>query len=225
MVKTNNFLFVAPHPDDEVLGCGGVIKKLTLRGTLVYVLVVTRGKKEKYSDEKIMKVRNEALKAHKILGVTETRFLDFPAPDLDLISLAEISEAISKIIIELKIETLYLPHRGDIHHDHKAVYNAGMVAARPLVNNSVRRVFSYETLSETEWSDPFGDDFFIPTTFVDITDVFSYKLEAMKCFESQLREFPNPRSLKAIEALSNFRGCMVGYKNAEAFETIRVIED
>jgi LmbE family N-acetylglucosaminyl deacetylase len=224
MVSTNNILFVAPHPDDEVLGCGGLIKKLTLKGISVYVLVMTRGKKAKYSDEKIARVRNEALRAHKILGVTETRFLDFPAPDLDMVSLAEISETISGIIRELKIETLYLPHKGDIHHDHKVVFNAGMVAARPSGDNPVRCVFSYETLSETEWSAPFGDEFFVPTTFVDITDVFSYKLEAMKCFTSQLREFPNPRSLKAIEALSNFRGCTVGCSHAEAFETIRIIE-
>lgn len=224
MSSNNNVLIVAPHPDDEVLGCGGLIKNLTLNGIPVCVLVMTRGKREKYSDDKIARVRNEALRAHEILGVTETRFLDFPAPDLDTISLAEISEAISVIIRDLKIEILYLPHRGDIHQDHKAVFNAGMVAARPNWNCTIRRIFSYETLSETQWSAPTGEEFFIPTTFVDITEVIEYKLEAMKCFASQLRDFPNPRSLRAIEALSNFRGCTVGLCHAEAFETIRIIE-
>jgi N-acetylglucosamine malate deacetylase 1 len=225
MIKLKNILFVAPHPDDEILGCGGVMRKFSVSGNSVFVLVVTRGKKEKYSDEKIVKVRNEALKAHEILGVKETRFLDFPAPDLDSISLAEISESIYRVIREFKADTLYLPHRGDIHHDHKAVFYAGMVASRPFGDNMVQNVFSYETLSETEWSSPSGNEFFIPTAFIDISDTIYYKLEAMKCFASQLREFPNPRSLQAIEALATFRGCTVGCKYAEAFETIRLIAD
>ena len=225
MLHGNNILFVAPHPDDEVLGCGGTMKKLSDLGGNIHVLIITRGKPEKYSDERILKVRNEAMAAHKILGVSETRFLDFPAPDLDKISLAEISEAISGIIIEFKIDTLFLPHRGDIHHDHKIVFNAGLVASRPTNNCTVKRIYSYETLSETEWAVPTSDEIFIPTCFINISGVFSLKTEAMKCFKSQLRNFPNPRSLKSIEALANYRGSTVGCSHAEAFMTIRVIED
>lgn len=221
----NNILVIAPHPDDEVLGCAGIIKRFSLRGDKIYVLIATRGKPEIYSKERIKNVREEALKAHKILGVTETRFLNFPAPDLDLISIAEISEAISKVIAEFKIDTLFLPHHGDIHHDHKAVFNASLVASRPVGNSGVKRIYSYETLSETEWAAPFCDEAFIPTHFVDITETFAFKLEAMKCYKSQLREFPNPRSLKSVEALSIFRGSTVGFSHAEAFMTIRIIED
>ena len=221
----SNTLIIAPHPDDEILGCGGTIKKLSASGTRVVVLVATRGKKEMYSEERILNVRNEARKAHKILGVTETRFLDFPAPDLDRVSLAEISGAISEVIREYDIATVYLPHYGDIHHDHRVIFQAGLVAARPVNGNPVKSIFSYETLSETEWAAPLGDMTFIPTRFVNISDFFNLKLEAMKCFKSQLRDFPNPRSLKAIEALANLRGSTVGFNFAEAFMTIRIIED
>lgn len=221
----SNTLIIAPHPDDEILGCGGTIKKLSASGIRVVVLVATRGKKEMYSDERIINVRNEAKKAHKILGVTETRFFDFPAPDLDRVSLAEISGAISEVIREYDIATVYLPHYGDIHHDHRVIFQAGLVAARPVNGNPVKRIFSYETLSETEWAAPLGDMTFIPTRFVNISDFFNLKLEAMKCFKSQLRNFPNPRSLKAIEALANLRGSTVGFNYAEAFMTIRIIED
>jgi LmbE family N-acetylglucosaminyl deacetylase len=220
----NNVLVVAPHPDDEVLGCGGTIKKLTSQGVKVIVLVITRGKKELYSEEKIKNVREEALNAHRMLGVAETQFLDFPAPDLDLISIAEISRAISRVIEKYEIETIYLPHRGDIHHDHKAVFNAGLIASRPHIDNPVKRIYSYETLSETEWAAPFSDDAFIPTYFVNITDVFTLKLKSMKCYKSQIRKFPNSRSLKSIEALANYRGGTVGLSYAEAFMTIRVID-
>jgi LmbE family N-acetylglucosaminyl deacetylase len=217
-------LVIAPHPDDDILGCGGIIKKYSQAGHNVYVLIVTRGASRFYSEEKIENVRTETLQAHTILGVKETIFLDFPAPDLDLVSNADISQEIAKNIQLREIDTLYLPHGGDIHHDHKVVFNAGLVAARPIRNQSIKRIFSYETLSETEWAAPFNCDKFIPTYYINISDVFAFKLKAMRCFKSQLREFPNSRSLKSIESLANYRGSTVGFSHAEAFMTIRVIE-
>jgi len=219
----NNILVVAPHPDDEVLGCGGIIKKFASRGYNITVIIVTRGKPEIYSEERIINVRNEARRAHKLLDVMETIFFDFPAPDLDIIAISDISASISKVINDFKPGTIFLPHKGDIHQDHKVVFNAGMVASRPL-GGLVKRIFTYETLSETEWAVPSGDSVFVPTYFVDISEVFNYKLEAMKCYRSQLREFPNPRSLKTIESLASFRGSTVGSSYAEAFMTIRIIE-
>lgn len=225
MLDKENILIVAPHPDDEVLGCGGILKKYSARGAGVFVLIITRGKPEKYSDDKIKKVRSEALTAHKILGVTETRFLDFPAPDLDRVSLADISEAIFSIITEFKIDTLFLPHRGDIHHDHNIVFKAGLVASRPVNEYSVKRIYSYETLSETEWAAPYCDEAFIPTYFVDISQEIDDKMKAFSSFKSQIRSFPSSRSLENIEALSKFRGATVGIERAEAFMVIRIIEN
>jgi len=178
-----NILIVAPHPDDEVLGCGGMIKKYTNQGDHVFVLVVTRGAPKLYSDERIENVRAEARTAHKLLGVKETIFFDFPAPQLDMVSLAEISGSISKVIQDLHIQQLYLPHRGDIHNDHTIVFKAGLVAARPVNNCSVKEIYCYETLSETEWAAPFSDDAFIPTHFINISDQIDMKLEAMQCFK------------------------------------------
>jgi LmbE family N-acetylglucosaminyl deacetylase len=225
IVMIKNILVIAPHPDDEVLGCGGTIKKLSSQNKNVYVLVVTRGKEGVYPEEKIRNVRKEALTAHHLLGVKETNFLDFPAPELDLISVSELASAMAKVIRESKVDTVYLPHQGDIHHDHKAVFNAGLVATRPNKKNPVKHIYTYETLSETEWAAPLNDDAFIPTRFVNITEFFTAKLEALKCYKSQLRDFPDPRSLKSIEALANIRGSTVGFTYAEAFMTIRIIED
>lgn len=218
-------LIITPHPDDEVLGCGGIIKKKTANSVLVNVLVMTRGKRGLYTDERIENVREEARNAHKLLGIENTIYLDFPAPELDTVSISELSMAISTVINKLRPDTIFIPHRGDIHHDHKAVFTASLVAARPVNKYHVKRIYSYETLSETEWAAPYGDDAFIPDYFVNISPEFSFKLEAMKCFKSQIREFPNPRSLKAIESLAHFRGSTVGFTYAEAFMTIRVIED
>jgi len=218
-----NVLILAPHPDDEVLGCGATIKKLSDEGNLVFVLVASRGSQRLYDQTKVEAVRKEALAAHALLGVKQTFFLDFPAPELDTIPLADISREIAKVLTENKINVLYLPHRGDIHNDHRVVFNAGLVAARPVGDYSVKEIYAYETLSETEWAAPFADDAFIPTCFVNVEESLNSKMEAMKCFKSQLKAFPNPRSLETIEALAKFRGATVGFKAAEAFMIIRQI--
>ncbi|MCX6235998.1 MAG: PIG-L family deacetylase [Bacteroidia bacterium] len=220
----NKVLIIAPHPDDEVLGCGAIIKRFTEQGNTVYILIVTRGSAKMYSDDGIAKVRKQALQAHALLGVKETIFFDYPAPELDVISKAAISSSISELITRLKIEILFIPHRGDIHHDHHIVFNAALVAARPVGNYTIKTIYAYETLSETEWAAPYTNDAFIPNHFVNIERYMPYKLEAMSYYTGQLRVFPNPRSIEAIEALAKFRGATVGLNRAEAFMTIRTIE-
>lgn len=223
----NKILVIAPHPDDEVLGCGGTIAKHSHNGDEVYVAIVTNGHlgaPELFSKEGTQKVRSEALQSHQILGVKETYFLDFPAPRLDTIPSYQLSIAISKIIKERGITTLYIPHRGDIHKDHRIAYEAALVAARPINNCPVKKILAYETLSETEWAPPFGDDAFIPTVFKSIEGYLDKKLEAFSCFSTQIKEFPHPRSLKTIEILSNLRGATVGMNNVEAFMLIREIQ-
>jgi LmbE family N-acetylglucosaminyl deacetylase len=220
----HNVVFIAPHPDDEVLGCGATMNKYSQTGNEVYVLVITRGTPKLYSPEKIANVRKEAMEAHKVLGVKETIFLDFHAPELDITSQAAISREIAAVVEKYRITQMYLPHRGDIHSDHRVVFNAGLVAARPVGGNTVKAVYAYETLSETEWAAPFGDDAFIPTHFVDVTACFEAKLKAFACFKSQIKAFPNPRSIEGLTALASFRGATIGVPRAEAFMTIRTIE-
>jgi LmbE family N-acetylglucosaminyl deacetylase len=118
---------------------------------------------------------------------------------------------------------MYIPHRGDIHKDHRITYEAALVAGRPINNSPVKQILAYETLSETEWAPPFGDDAFIPTIFENIEGHLEKKLEAFRCFSTQIKEFPHPRSLKTIEILSNLRGATVGLSNVESFMLIREI--
>jgi LmbE family N-acetylglucosaminyl deacetylase len=119
---------------------------------------------------------------------------------------------------------MYIPHRGDIHKDHRIAYECSLVAARPIDNCSVRNIYAYETLSETEWAAPFSDEAFIPTRFVEVTNFIGKKLEGFSKFTTQMKSFPHPRSLESIENLSKMRGATVGVNNAEAFMVIREIE-
>lgn len=219
-------LIIAPHPDDEILGCGGIMHKLAQSAEDdVYVLIMSRGTPKLYSEDKIENVREEALAAHKTLGVKDTFFLNFHAPEMDAVPLADVSRSIAEVIQRLHIDVIFIPHRGDIHNDHTIVFKAALVAARPVGNYTVKEIYCYETLSETEWAPPFGDDVFIPNYFVNVTEQMPFKLEAMACFKSQLKEFPNPRSLETIEALAKFRGATVGFERAEAFMTMRRINE
>lgn len=221
-----NILIIAPHNDDEILGCGGVMAKFIKEGKNVYVSVVTNGflgAPELFSEEGTKELQGEAKSAHQYLGVKQTFFLDFPAVNLDAIPAYKLSLALSKIIKDCEIDTMYIPHRGDIHKDHRITYEAALVAGRPINNCTVKRIYAYETLSETEWAAPFGDDVFIPTVFVNIEDEIEAKVEAFRFFKSQIKEFPHTRSPEIIRVLSNFRGATIGCKNAEAFMLIRSI--
>lgn len=222
-----NILIVAPHCDDEILGCGGIMVKNVAEGNSVYVVIVGNGHigaPELFSKEGTKKVRGEALQAHKAIGVKKTFFLDFPAPRLDSVPSYKISLEVEKIIRAYNITDLFIPHRGDIHKDHRISYEASLVAARPINNNPVKRIFAYETLSETEWAAPFSDEAFIPNLFVDISNHLNNKIEAFKFFTTQIKKFPHPRSIESIRNLAMYRGSTISIESAEAFMIIRLIE-
>jgi len=223
----NKILVIAPHGDDEVLGCGATISKLVKEGNEVYVLICTNasvGAPELFSVDIIKQIRAEALAAHRMLDVKETFFLDFPAPMLDQYPRYKMSNEISAVIKRTSVDTVYIPHRGDCHKDHAIIHDCAMVACRPMANCIVKHVYAYETLSETEWGEPVAADFFVPVKYNTFTaEEFAAKLEAMNCFKSQLYPFPASRSLEAIEALAKYRGCTVSAERAEAFEVLRDI--
>lgn len=213
-------LIFAPHNDDEVLGAGGTIAKLADQGNEVFVCEVTTWKENPNGYEGI---RKQAVQAHDILGVKETFFLDFPVVFLKETPTKEKNKKFIDIVREVKPEIAFIPHVGDIHVDHVETATAAMVALRPIPNPQLKAIYAYETLSETEWNIPNTSNVFIPNVWSDITDTFERKIEAMKCFTTQLREFPHPRSLEAMEALARLRASTVGVQYAEAFSIIRSI--
>lgn len=216
-------LVVAPHPDDEVLGCGGTMARIADNGHEVHVAIVTKGYEPAFSSESVAQVRAELVEAHKILGVTQCHYLDLPAAALDTLAGAELNAAIGKLVQEIAPQTLFLPFLGDIHRDHQLIFTAGLVAARPRGPDVPRRIYAYETLSETNWAAPGVTETFAPNAFVDVSTTIERKLRAFACFESQVKSFPDERSLKTIEALATVRGATVYLPAAEAFMLLREI--
>lgn len=217
-------LVIAPHPDDEVIGVGGTIAKRALAGDEVYVCVVTKGCMPLFSPEYVEQGRSECRKADAMLGIKETVFLDFPAVMLETVPRYELNAKISDLIQRIGPDEVYIPHRGDMQIDHQMVVDAAMVGLRPKYEHVVRRIYAYETLSETGWNLPNVVNEFIPTVYEDISETMERKLEAMNVFQSQLSKYPNARSIGAIKALAQFRGAMVGINYAESFSLIREIK-
>ena len=161
--------------------------------------------------------------AHELLGVKRTIFLDLPLVRLNLVPKDEINAAFCRVVRETEPDVVYIPHAGDMHIDHRVVADSAMVALRPVETTSVKAVFAYETLSESEWNIPTADNVFIPNVYSDISDYLDVKIEAMRCFETQLRDFPQPRSAEAITALARLRGSTICVNAAEAFRAVRLI--
>lgn len=220
----DNILVVAPHADDEILGCGGTMAKNISEGNNVFVLILGQAPLSLYTEKDREKPLTEALEAHRRLGVKRTYFGRFDALFFGTLPQFELTKKISSIISKHSISTLFIPHVGDIHADHTVTHMASLVAARPIMHCPVKNILSYETLSETEWSPQRPGDIFCPNVFVDITSHIDRKIEVMRCYESQLKAKYHPRSEFGIMSLASMRGSVVSVKAAEAFQLVRSIQ-
>lgn len=215
-------LVIAAHPDDEVLGCGATIAKHAGFKDQVDVLVIGDGLTGRTKQKKV--AEKQACAAAKILGVRDVTFGGLPACRFDVRGQWEITKIIETQIRLIQPDTLYLHHYGDLHHDHRMVFEAAMPAARPVSGCSVKRVLCFEIPSSTDWAPPIAHRMFKPNVFVDVSKTFQKKMEALKkCYADEMREFPHPRSEKAIEAYARRWGAVSGLRMAEAFELIRDI--
>jgi LmbE family N-acetylglucosaminyl deacetylase len=208
-------LIFAAHPDDEVLGMGGTIKKLS-RQNQVHLCVVSEGATAQYVDEKMIQIRKESCKkSSKILGITNITFLDFPDMRLDTIPHLEMNKSLEQIISKIKPEMVFTTPNHDLNKDHRIVFDSTLIATRSTTSN-VKEILSYELPGAVKTP-------FLHNRYVNISKEIKYKINAFKMYKSEIKNFPHPRSIKAIENLSIQRGIESGLKNAEAFQIIKSI--
>jgi N-acetylglucosamine malate deacetylase 1 len=218
-------LIVAAHPDDEVLGCGGTIARHIDEGSTVAVIFMSKG----VSSRPVANVHDESKRRHsamnaamKSLGVEHITCCDFPDNQMDSVPLLEVTKAIENIINSFKPNTVYTHFSQDLNIDHRITHQAVMTACRPQKKSTVSKIFSFEILSSTEWNSPTLQAF-TPQYIVDISKYWHKKLQALNCYQEELRVFPHSRSIECIEALATLRGCTHGIKMAEAFYIERII--
>lgn len=218
---TERLLVVAPHPDDETLGCGGTLLKLAARGTRLAWLIVTDMTGD-YSDEQHRQRRETIDRVSRAYGFEEVHQLGLPSAALDTLPTGELVGAIGAAFNAFRPEWLLLPHRGDVHSDHRLVFDACAACSKWFRYPFIRRVMSYETLSETDAALPVGGDtLFQPNVFFDIEAQLTGKLGIMAMYSTECGEFPFPRSTEALTALAQLRGAQSGYPAAEAFMLLR----
>lgn len=225
----DSLLVVAAHPDDEVLGCGGALARYTRDGAAVHVAFLADGVSSRAATSDAHQAalasrRTAAVKACELLGVRSVSFGDFPDNQMDTVSLLSIAQAVEALVAEHRPRTVFTHHAGDLNIDHCRTHEAVAAACRPQAGHPVRRILSFEVASSSEWRLPASAQPFTPNWFVDISDTLDAKLAALDLYAAELREWPHPRSRKAVEHLSRWRGATVGVEAAEAFILERCVE-
>jgi len=218
----NSILILAAHPDDEVLGCGGTIAKLTENGINAHVAFLADGvsSRDRVNEEFLEEIklrRKAAQNACDILGVKSVSFGELPDNQMDTIPLLDIVKNIESLITKYSPREIYTHHIGDVNIDHCITHRAAVTACRPQPGNSVDTFLSFEIPSSTEWQLPSSSQIFAPNWYVDISKTLDCKLAAIEAYRDEMREWPHPRSLQAVKHLAHWRGSTIGVDAAEAF--------
>jgi len=217
-----NVLVIAPHMDDEVLGCGATIARHIDSGDdVTVVFIANRIYDHIYNAEAHEREIACAHRAKAVLGYNNAIFLGLPDERLDICT-QDILIPLERVIAKVDPEVVYLCHRGDNNQDHRAVFHAARVALRPSATSHVSKILCYEVPSSTEQSPAFPEAAFLPNIYYRISEQdLSRKLTALNKYDSETRLFPHPRSPEAVEARARIRGSESGFSAAEAFVLYR----
>ncbi|HEX3253133.1 MAG TPA: PIG-L family deacetylase [Pyrinomonadaceae bacterium] len=218
-----NVLVIAPHPDDETLGCGGTLLKHIAAGDSVSWAIVTKAYEPRWPADVIERREQQIEQVSTAYGFAKRFRLTFPAARLDAIPLEDLMTAFREIVDEVRPDWIYTVHGGDIHSDHRVVFEATMSAVKSFnsASQGVSRLFSYETISSTDAAPPRPTTVFLPNVYCDITPYLERKLEIMSLYEGEVHPYPLPRALESIRALARFRGATIATEYAEAFMLLR----
>lgn len=224
----NNILVFAAHPDDELLGLGGTIRRLANDGKTVRAVIMAEGltsRAEKRSDanmSELTELQEDARRAADIVGYNSIEFCELPDNRMDGMELLDVIKIVSKYVEKYRPDTIFTHHHGDLNIDHRIVCKAVLTACRPVNNYSVERIYAFETPSSTEWNFTYSNPF-CPNVFFDVSTTINSKVDGMKCYRSEGTTAPHPRSPESLFALAKYRGSIIGVPYAEAFMLLREV--
>jgi len=211
-------LCLAAHPDDEVLGAGGTLARHRAGGDETYLLVATVAYEPRWSADVVRRKRAECLAAAEVLGLRDVHFLEFPTMHLNALPALELNDAVGRAVADVAPDVVYAPPCDDLNRDHAVLFEAALVATRPIGQPGPRVLYSYELPTSTRFN---VASRWQANTYVEIGDQLETKLSAMRCYQTELKDPPHPRSLDAIRIISRERGAAVGLVHAEAHMLIR----
>jgi len=222
-------LVIAAHPDDEVLGCGGTMARLAASGHGVHVAILGEGITSRHDQRAdadpalLARLRESSHRAGAILGARSVQTFGLPDNRFDSVDLLDVVKIIERLVQDIAPRTVYTQHGGDLNVDHQVVFRATLTATRPVGGSPVQAVYAYEVPSSTEWAFQRFAPAFRPNVFVDIASTVSKKVEALGCYDGEMRAFPHPRSAEALHAIAKRWGAVAGVRAAEAFELVREV--
>lgn len=218
-------LAIAPHADDETLGCGATLLRHRSAGDSINWAIVTRAHEPQWSAAQLARKETEIESVSAAYGFEKVFRLNFSTIKMDMVPLNELISSLHGVIEEARPDCVYLNHSGDIHSDHQIVFNAVISAIKPFNSrrHRVRRLLSYEVLSSTDAAPPDRATIFIPNVFFDVSAFIDRKLEIMSLYESEAQPCPLPRANESIRALARYRGATIGAEYAEAFMLVREV--
>lgn len=221
---TKRILVVAAHPDDEVLGCGGMIAGHARAGDEIHVVIMAEGVTSRSQQRDVEANRKElgsladvARKANALLGAASVTLHSLPDNRMDSLDRLDIIKLIEGEVARVRPEVIYTHHAGDLNIDHRIVHESVLAASRPQPGSPVKTLLFFEVPSSTEWMPGSSASFFSPNWFVDISGCLDLKLKALECYQTEMRPWPHARSINALEHLARWRGASVGMEAAEAF--------
>lgn len=223
-----NVLVVAAHPDDELLGVGGTVRRLADEGVCVRAVILAEGltaRGERRADteqSELKELQRDARAAAKEAGYTSIDFCGFPDNRMDEVDLLDVIKVVSSFVEKYQPDTIFTHHHGDLNIDHQRTCEAVLTACRPMGGYCVKRIYAFETPSSTEWNYRYNEPF-CPNVFFDVTDTLEAKIRGMACYRTESTEYPHPRSPEALRALGQYRGSNIGVGMAEAFGLLREV--
>lgn len=230
MMAMERILVVVAHPDDEVLGCGGTIRRLLRRKAQVRIVILGEGSSCRFPGDRlgtgevlqaIAQRRAFGEAAFRVLGADNYVFGDLRCGRFDTYPVIDIGKQVEAEIAMFSPDTVITHWGGDTNSDHRITFNAVATATRPVPGSPVRTVLSCEIPSSTEWR--FVDSF-APNLFIDIADDLDAKIAAFDCYAAtEGRPFPFPRSTEGLRTLARYRGMQTSLEAAEAFQVVRSV--
>ena len=225
-------LIVVAHPDDELLGLGATMHKLIQEfnvQTHVVILgegITSRGdERDPKQWEKELKIHKQNIKeAQHAIGYHSVSIYDFPDNRFDTVALLDIIKVVEKEKERFLPEIIFTHHGGDLNIDHQRTFEAVITATRPIKDEVVKTIITFETPSGTEWQASNDPKRFTPNLFIEVSvEDVEAKIKGMESYRFEKRKWPHPRSPKALKSICRERGLRVGKDFVESFQIIRQI--
>jgi LmbE family N-acetylglucosaminyl deacetylase len=216
-------LIVVAHPDDEVLGAGGLAASLAASGRAVHSCILCGAVEARGGRPELAALHEDIRRAHRILGLGEPILGGFPNIAFNTVPHLELVRFVEGAVRRAGATEIYTHHPGDLNDDHRHASHAAQVAARLHQRDRsvppLRRLAFMEVLSSSDWAFPLPGEQFVPNAFFSLPDgALERKLEALGAYRGVMRPFPHPRSPEIVRGLAAYRGGQCGEGYAEAFQ-------